>query len=142
MILLGTLVFISLHPMILQQFAQHCCQLNQCGQSNLDGQYQGVVADILRGWFINAVCNERRKKSHELYQRWLYANLTPEELKSETHRVMWWAIKSARDSQKDEELNKYTLYDDMPRQDVYNEYIARRYDRTMLLRNVAGNGGL
>ena len=35
MILLGTLVFISLHPMILQQFAQHCCQLNQYADNQI-----------------------------------------------------------------------------------------------------------
>ena len=54
------------------------------------------------------------------------------------------AIKSVRDNEKDEESNEYGILDMMicQKKDVDDEYIARRYDMTMPLRNVAGNGGL
>ena len=103
-----------------------------------------VLADILRGWLVDAVRIERRKKNPDLYRRRLFGNLTREELKSETHRVMSWAIKSARDIEKHEESAEYKILDMMicQEKDVDDEYIARRYDMTMLLRNIAGNGGL
>ena len=103
-----------------------------------------VLADILRGWLIDAVRSERRKKNPELYRRQLYANLTREELKSETHRVMCWSINSARDNEKDEESDEYRILDMMicKEKDVDDEYIARRYDMTMLWRNIARNGDL
>ena len=57
---------------------------------------------------------------------------------------MCWAIKSARDNGKDEELDAYGILDMIicREKDVDDKHIARRYDMTMLLRNVAGNGGL
>ena len=60
------------------------------------------------------------------------------------HRVVSWAIKSARDIEKDEESDEYKILDMMicQEKDVDDEYIARRYDMTMLLRNIAGNGCL
>ena len=84
------------------------------------------------------------RKNPKLYRRRLFGNLTREELKSETHRVVSWAIKSARDIEKDEESDEYKILDMMicQEKDVDDEYIARQYDMTTLLRNIAGNGGL
>ena len=57
---------------------------------------------------------------------------------------MCWAIKSARYNEKDEESNEYRILDMMicQEKDVDDEYIARRYNMIILLRNIAGNSGL
>ena len=55
-----------------------------------------ALGNILYKCLIDTVCNERRKRDPKIFQRQGYASLTGEELKSETDRVMGWAIASAR----------------------------------------------
>ena len=61
-----------------------------------------VLGEIYSKWLIDAVRNEIRKKYQKLFQKSLYFNLSGEELKSETNRVMGWAIVLVRGNQKDE----------------------------------------
>ena len=110
MILLSTFAFISLHPTKLQQFCSTLLPTEPMRTIKSGSPILGrVLADILRGWLIDAVRSERRKKNPEMYRRQLYANLTREELKSETHRVICGAIKAVRDNEKEEEANEYGI---------------------------------
>ena len=57
---------------------------------------------------------------------------------------MAWAIASAKNNEQDESSDEYLLLNLMicQEKDVGDEYIAKRYDMNMLLRNIAGDGGL
>ena len=103
-----------------------------------------VLGNIFRTWLIDAVRNERRNRDPELFKIRDYARVTNEELKSETNRIMSWAMWSARIKIKDVCLDKYRLLSLVfcQEKDVDEEYVKARYDLTVLLRNIGGNGGM
>ena len=103
-----------------------------------------TLGEICNRWIVEAVRNERRMADPKLFQRSALVSLSGEELKSETHRVLTWALKSVRDKEKEESSARFLLLSTMlcQEKDVGDEYISTRYDMTMLIRNMAGDGGL
>ena len=103
-----------------------------------------VLGNLLRTWLIDAVRNERGNRNPELFKIRDYARVTNEELKSETNRVMSWAMWSARNNIKDVSSDKFCLLSLMfcQEKDVDEEYVKKRYDLTMLVKNIGGNGGM
>ena len=68
-----------------------------------------VLGNIFRSWLIDTVHNERQNHDPELFKIRDYARVMNEELKSETNRVMIWAMWSARNNIKDVSSYKYCL---------------------------------
>ena len=103
-----------------------------------------VLGNIFSKWLIDAVRNKQRSRDPELFKIRDYARVTNEELKSETNWVMSWAMWSAQITVKDVDSDKYRLLSMMfcQEKDVDEEYIKTRYDLTMLLQNIGGNGGM
>ena len=93
---------------------------------------------------INAVQNKQRALNPEKIRIQSSAAVTHEELKSETNRVMTWAMWSARERIKDQLLNTCLLLNLMfcQEKDVDDDYIEQRYDLTILLRNISGGDSM
>ena len=105
-----------------------------------------LVSDEYFDWGVTAmrIVSKELTVADELFKIRDYARVTNEELKSETNRVMSWAMWSAREKIKDASSDKYRLLSLMfcQEKDVDEGYVKARYDLTMLLRNIGGNGGM
>ena len=103
-----------------------------------------LLGEMFRKWLTEAVCIEQKKKDPELFVRTLNVSINDEDLKSETNRVLGWAIKSARDRQKDVVCDEYHLLNSKicQEKDLNDEHVATKYDVTTMLRNIGVDGGL
>ena len=79
-----------------------------------------------------------------LFSSAIEVELSDEVIKSETNRVLGWAVKSARDKTKDRTSSEYKLLNSMVcyEKDIEKNKLAERCDLATLLRNVGGEGGL
>ena len=103
-----------------------------------------ALGEIFQKWLIEAVRNERKAKDPHLFQVVLSGNLSQTQLKSETNRVLAWAVASASGRIKDKSSKEYKLLNEMVcfEKDIGEEYIKDRYSLDVLLRNIGGDGGL
>jgi hypothetical protein len=88
------------------------------------------LAMIVRGWFISAVREERRKKDPKQFQRKALEDLSGEELTSETHRVLGWAPKDCISKKKYKSEEQKLLLEAMGvlEKDVDDEFTRSKYD--------------
>ena len=102
------------------------------------------LGEIFRTWLIDAVRNERRRKDPELFRKAQSVNLSDEVIKSETNRILGWAVKSARDQTKNKTSDEYKLLSSMVcyEKDIDGKDLMERCDLTTLLQNKGGEGGL